>query len=406
LDPGDRARCVERQYLETEVRVNRYQKTLIVLVLLLLGVGLLMVYSTSAIASSGVHQGGSFILRQALWLVMGLVAMCLIMRVDYHYYEKWRLPMLVLAFATLVMVLIPGIAANTNGARRWVRMGPIGFQPSEFCKVALILYMAAILSRKQQRIKEFFNGFVPPVIVLFVAFSLIVCEPDFGTALLIFVVIFAMMFVAGIRLRHVAPLCLVALPIFWYLVVKVPYRLDRILAFTDPWKYSDGIGYHIVQSLIAIGSGGMFGKGLGAGQQKLFFLPERHTDFIYAVLCEETGFVGGVIVLILFGLLLWQGMRIAHRAPDLYGFLVGFGITLMVGLQALVNLAVVTASMPTKGIALPLISYGGSSLFFTLVGMGILLNVAKQGEQPDELRTRGARLLRETDTEYDLDFVE
>jgi cell division protein FtsW len=267
-----------------------------------------------------------------------------------------------------------------NGARRWYRFGLLSFQPSELFKVALCLYMADFFEREQARIKTFFKGFLQPVAIMGLAFALILAQPDFGTALLIAAMTFAMLYIAGIRMIHVLPGALASAPLVVYLVLKVPERIERILAFLNPWQDPQGAGYQVIQSLMALGSGGLFGIGLGNSRQKLLFLPEANNDFVFAIIGEELGLVGCTGVILLFVLLFWYGVRVARRAPDLFSSLLVFGLTLMIGIQAVVNIAVVTCSAPTKGLALPFVSSGGSSLAATMVAMGLILNVASKVE--------------------------
>jgi len=245
--------------------------------------------------------------------------------------------------------------------------------------MCLIVFFAGYLTAYHDRLKEFAHGFAIPMIIVALVFGLIVLEPDFGSAVLAATLAMSMLIVGGVRIGPLALLMLASGPILFRMVFMVPYRLRRLLAFLDPWKDPEGVGYHIIQSLIALGSGGTTGVGIGYSQQKLFFLPEASTDFVFAILGEELGFLGAGLVVLLFMLFVWEGMKVCRRAPDLLGFLLAFGVLFLVGLQAAINVAVVTGSVPTKGLPLPFISSGGSSLFFTMIGMGILLNVAGQG---------------------------
>lgn len=350
---------------------------LLAIAIVLLGLGLVMVASTGPLRNPAALRYRVF--RHTLWLAASFVGLYLAYTVDYHTLRRLSKPLLFCSLATLGAVLVAG--AEVNGARRWFRFGSfMSFQPSEVFKVALCLYMADFLAREQERIRTFLKGFVQPMLIMGVAFLLILMQPDFGTALLIAAVTLGMRFVAGIRLVHVVPALVASLPLLYHLVTKVPYRLARILTFLDPWRDPRGAGYQVIQSLVALGSGGLFGVGLGNSRQKLHYLPEAENDFVFAIVGEELGLVGCTAVLALFGLFVWYGMRVALRAPDLYGSLLAFGLTLTIGLQAGVNIAVVTCSAPTKGLALPLVSSGGSSLVAVMAAVGLIMNVASHVE--------------------------
>jgi len=366
----------------------------------LLGIGLVMVASTAP--ASNPAQARYLVLKHTLWLAASLVALLLAYSVDYHRLRPFTVPLLLASLASLVAVLFVG--ATVNGAKRWFRVGELSLQPSEFCKLALCLYMADFLAREQERIKTFFKGFVQPMLIMGVAFVLILKEPDFGTALLIAMVTFGMLYVAGIRMIHVVPGVIASAPLLVYIAMRMPHVWQRIVTFLNPWAEPQGAGYQIVQSLIALGSGGLTGLGLGNSRQKLLYLPEASSDFVFAIIGEELGLVGAATVVALFALLFWCGLKVARRAPDLYGSLLAFGITFTIGLQAVVNIAVVTCSAPTKGIALPMVSAGGSALVATMAALGLLMNVASHIEAetpPAELgavkltRRKAARATRD-----------
>ena len=340
----------------------------------------LMCIGTVAVFSAGSSLGCSstlmldLALRHSVWVVVALVAMFLGSIIDYHWLLRQSRWLLVLAFIGLVFVLVFG--AKVNGARRWIRIGPLSLQPTELLKIVIVIYMADFLTRSRQRIREFFNGFLPAVMVLGLGFSLIVVQPDFGSAVLMAAVVAGMMFVAGVRWMHALPMFIVAVPILGYLVWVVPYRLRRFLIFLDPWADPLGRGYHIIQSLIALGGGGLLGVGPGAGGQKHGFLPESLGDFILPVIGEEWGFAGCGAILALYAVLLWAGFRICSAAIDKAGSLLALGITLTLGLQAIVNMGVVTSMLPTKGLPLPFVSAGGSAMASLGFAMGMLLNIA------------------------------
>lgn len=350
----------------------------------LLAFGLVMVASTAPVGNPALAR--YLVLKHTLWVAASLVALLVAYSIDYHKLRPFTVPILLASLASLVAVLFFG--ATVNGARRWFRFGELSVQPSEFFKIALCLYMAGFLSKEHERIRTFFKGFLQPTIIMGVAFVLILKEPDFGTALLIAMVTFGMLFVAGIRMIHVAPALLASLPLLGYIAMRMPHVWQRIVTFMNPWADPQGSGYQVVQSLIALGSGGLTGLGLGASRQKLLYLPEANTDFVFAIIGEELGLVGAAFVVALFCLLFWCGLRVARNAPDLFGSLLAFGLTFTIGLQAAVNIAVVTCTAPTKGIALPLVSSGGSAIVATMAGLGLLMNVASHIEAepaPSEL---------------------
>jgi len=290
--------------------------------------------------------------------------------------------MLWIALVALVLVLIPGIGREVSGARRWFRFKFISFQPSEFANLALIIYMADFIARKGDKIKSLFKGFIPPICVLGATALLILIQPDLGTVVALGSVILIMLFVAGTRGSYILSLILCSLPAAYFLVFSVPYRRARIMAFLNPWLDPKGTGFQIIQSQIAIGSGGIFGRGLGHSQQKLFYLPAAHTDFIFSIIGEELGLIGTLGVIILFMIFIQQGLKIIKNAQDKFGYFLALGLVLMISLKAIINIGVSCGLFPTKGLPLPFISYGGSSLLFDMVSLGILINIARCGEYP------------------------
>ncbi|VBB06220.1 cell cycle protein ftsw/roda [Lucifera butyrica] len=347
-------------------------------VLALLGLGVVMVYSSSAVSAYvNYHDSYYFLKRQLIWASLGFLAMIFTMNIDYHLWKSLAKPTLIITLILLVLVLIPGLGKVVNGARRWLGFGSLYLQPSEIAKLSMALFCAESMARNQEKITSFFKGLVPQLLTLLVVFGLILKEPDLGTALAIGGTVFIMLFSAGARISHLASLGFTGCIAIITAIVMEPYRLRRLLAFSDPWADPLNTGYHIIQSLYAIGSGGLFGVGLGRSREKFLYLPEPHTDFIFAILGEELGLIGTVTVVLLFFLFAWRGYRIAISAPDIYGSMLATGLTTMIILQALMNIAVVTASMPVTGIPLPFISFGGSALIFTLAGVGILLNISR-----------------------------
>ncbi len=352
---------------------------LFIVTFVLIGFGLVAIYSTSAIFAQQKFGDSLFFLkRQLLWVSLGLVAMLIAWGVKYELIKSLSKPLLFLTIALLVLVLFPQFGREAGGARRWLRIGAVGFQPSELGKLALILYLSDYLTRKQNKIKSFSRGFFPPMLVLGGMAGLILIQPDLGTVVLLGIVSLILLFVAGIRIIYLGGLVLSSLPALYFLISGVGYRQRRILAFLNPWQHATGAGYQIVQSFLALGSGGVKGVGLGESRQKLFYLPASYTDFIFSIVGEELGFIGTVSLVVLFLVFLWAGIRVAYQSPDLFGYLLGIGITVAISLQAIMNIGVATGSLPTKGISLPFISFGGSSLLFNMMGVGLLLNIARR----------------------------
>ncbi|MFD2212955.1 MULTISPECIES: stage V sporulation protein E [Metabacillus] len=351
---------------------------LVILTLLLLTIGLIMVYSASAVwATYKFDDSFFFAKRQLLFAGVGVIAMFFIMNVDYWTWRTWSKMLIIICFFLLIAVLIPGIGMERNGSRSWIGVGAFSIQPSEFMKLAMIAFLAKFLSENQKKITSFKKGLVPSLGLVFTAFGIIMLQPDLGTGTVMVGTCIVMIFVSGARVVHFAWLGLLGVAGFVALVLSAPYRIKRITSFLDPWEDPLGSGFQIIQSLYAIGPGGLFGQGLGQSRQKFFYLPEPQTDFIFAILAEELGFIGGSLVILLFGLLLWRGVRIALGAPDLYGSFLAIGIITMVAIQVMINIGVVTGLMPVTGITLPFLSYGGSSLTLMLMAMGVLLNVSR-----------------------------
>ena len=343
-----------------------------------------MVFSASAVMARDQHGNGAyFLLRQLLWLVLGLGGMMAMMNMDYR---RLRNPEVIFTALFVVLMMLVGafFLDKAHETHRWIRVGPVNLQPSELAKLAVILYLAWFLEMRRRSdegdINDWKHTLVPALgpVLLFV--GLVVIEPDLGTAVEIFLIAVAMLYVAGLEAKYILFAGLGALPIVYWLIVRVPYRLARFLAFLNPMADPQGHGFQLAQSLIAVGSGGFTGVGLMESKQKLFYLPEAHTDFIFAVLCEELGFIGGAIVLALFAIYAWRGMRSAFKTKDDFGRFAALGITVMIVSQTTINLCVVLGMMPTKGIPLPFISYGGSSLLVMLLATGVLLNISRQAD--------------------------
>jgi cell division protein FtsW len=313
---------------------------------------------------------------------MGLAALFTGRYVNYQRYKSLVYPLLFLSLITLVVVLIPGVGTRVRGAARWLRLGPITIQPSEFAKLAMVFFLAYSLARKQDKMKYFSIGFLPHVIVAGLFIGLIGKEPDFGTAITLAGIVFIMLLVGGVRLAYILGAFIGVASLATLMILRDPKKFNRILSFLDPWKYGQDVGYQLKQSLLAIGSGGLFGLGPGQSRAKLFYLPDAHTDFILAIFSEELGFIGVLLILVLFALLVYRGILLSLRAPDAFGSYLALGLTLLLGLQAGINMGVVTGIFPTKGLSLPFLSYGGSSLMATLLAVGILLNISSQIKRP------------------------
>jgi cell division protein FtsW len=354
---------------------------LFLVVLALLGLGVVMVYSASAILATDRFRDSHFFLKKQLfWALLGLGVMWGVMAVDYRRWRPLVTPLLALAFVLLVLVLVPPFGQSINGTRRWLRWGPISVQPTELAKLALVVYLADFLARRQAAIGNLWRGVLPPLVVTGGVAGLVLLQPDLGSAVAIMGVVLCMIFVAGARVAHLALIGALAVPVMVVAVFTASYRLRRVLTFLDPWADPRGAGFQIIQSYLALGGGGLLGRGLGESKQKLFYLPEPHTDFIFAILGEELGFVGAVATVALFGLLLWRGVRIGLRIADPFGALLAFGVTALLVNQAVVNLGVVVGLFPTKGLPLPFVSSGGSSLLVAMAAVGLLLNVSQRAE--------------------------
>jgi cell division protein FtsW len=359
------------------VSVDRW---LFIVTLLLVFVGLVMVFSASAVmARERFGSEYAFLSKQLLWAVAGLVAMVVTMRVDYRRYKSPALVFSLMGVTTLLLISVFFLDRSHN-THRWIHAGGFSFQPSELAKPVLILFLAYFLESRAKTIDDVRNTLVPAAAPILVFLGLIVLQPDLGTAIACAGIAACILYVAGMRMRYFGYAFAASLPPLYFLIFHVAFRRDRILAFLNPYADRQRAGFHIIQSLIAVGTGGITGLGLMEGKQKLFYLPEPHTDFIFAVTAEELGLLGALLIVSLFAIFLWRGMRVSWRTNDLFGRYLAVGITSMVVLQAFINMSVVLGMMPTKGIPLPLVSYGGSSLFVTLACIGVLLNITKQTE--------------------------
>ncbi len=350
---------------------------------ILICIGIVMIYSASSIYAWEIYKDTSFFLKRHIcFLAIGIILTFLVMLVDYKRFRRFAKPLLLLSLSLLVLVLIPGIGREVFGARRWFRFKFISFQPSELAGIAMIIYIADFIARKGNVIKQFLRGFLVPICVLGLCALLILMQPDLGTTLAIGAVVFIMLFVAGVRWHYLLSVVLASLPVLCILIFSVPYRRMRILAFLNPWSDPKGSGFQIIQSQIALGSGGIFGMGLGHSRQKLFYLPAAHTDFIFSIIGEELGLLGTLGVISLFIIFVLQGLKIIKNANDKFGYFLALGLVSMVSLKAIINIGVSCGLLPTKGLPLPFISYGGSSFIFDMLGVGLLINIARSGEYP------------------------
>jgi cell division protein FtsW len=359
------------------VSVDRW---LFAVTMLLVFVGLVMVFSASAVmARERFGSPYAFLLKQLIWAAAGIVAMVVAMQVDYRRYKNPALVFSFLGVTTLLLISVFFLDRSHN-THRWIHAGGFSFQPSELAKPVLILFLAYFLDGRVRTMDDWRNTLVPAAAPVLMLLGLIVLQPDLGTAIACAGIAACILYVAGMRLRYFGYAFGASLVPLYFLIFHVSFRRDRILAFMNPYAERQKAGFHLIQSLIAVGTGGLTGTGLMEGKQKLFYLPEPHTDFIFAVTAEELGLVGALFVVTLFAIFLWRGMRVSWRTEDLFGRYLAVGITSMVVLQAFINISVVLGMMPTKGIPLPLVSYGGSSLFVTLACVGVLLNITKQSE--------------------------
>jgi cell division protein FtsW len=350
---------------------------LFITTLLLVGIGLVMVFSSSAVTSNIRYDDAYFFFkRQLLWALIGIVCMLVVMKFNYVRIKDLAIPLMVFTLLCLILVITP-LGIDTKGSSRWLGVGIMQFTPSELAKLAMVMFLAKVMEVNLDSMRSFTKGILPYLVFIALVCGLIMLQPDLGTAFAIAGTAFFMMLAAGARWSHLGLIALSGAGVVAAAIALAPYRMQRFIAFLDPWKYPTDEGFQTIQSLYALGSGGLFGMGLGRSRQKFFYLPEQHTDFIFAILGEELGFLGAFLVICLFLLFAWRGFRIAINAPDTFGSLLATGITTMIVFQAAINIGVVSGALPVTGITLPFISYGGSSLLFTLIGVGFLLNISR-----------------------------
>jgi cell division protein FtsW len=368
--PVPRTAAAPRDFFST------FDFTMFLPVLLLVGIGVVMVYSaSSALALKKFGSDTYFLQKQAIYAVMGVLLLLAAYRTPIRTLRHLTYPLVALTFVMLFAVHIPAFGFSAGGATRWLNIGGISFQPAEFARFVLVLYLAYSLSRKQEQLDDFYIGFLPHLIVLGIFSFLIVLQPDFGSVVILGALTWIMMFMGGVPIKHLGLSLLVLFPAAYVFLVVESYRIERIISFFDPWQYAADGGYQIIHSLMAFGSGGIWGKGLGQGYQKLFYLPEPHTDFIFSVIGEELGLMGVLFILVLYGVIVYKGIRIALDAPDMFASLLAGGITFALALQVCVNTGVALALLPTKGLTLPFLSYGGTSLVLNLIAVGVLMKI-------------------------------
>lgn len=368
----------------------RFDPILLIAVMSLVGIGLVMVYSSSAIlAHDKLDDPFYFLKRQSVSAGLGLVAMATAMSLGYRRLARLAYPILVVATGLAILVLIPGVGSAAGGAQRWIRLPGFSLQPAELLKFAWITYLAYSLAKKREKVASFSVGFLPHILIALLLVGLCMMQPDFGSSVTLLFLMFAMLFTAGTKVSYLVGSILLALPLAYHAVSSSQYRMNRILAFLDPWKHRHDLSYQVAESLMSIGSGGVTGLGLGDGRQKLFFLPEAHTDFIFAIIGEELGLVGVTVVVALYAVVIWRGVRAALGASEPFGTYLGLGVTMLFGFQAVVNMCVAMSLLPTKGLTLPFISYGGTSLVVMMGCAGVLLSVSAGAEARAPSRTRG-----------------
>jgi len=361
--------------------MRNIRTSIFVVTLILLAVGVIMIYSSSAIyAYEKMGDSLLFLKRHILFLALGLVLGLASMLFDYRILKNHSKAIITASIIILALVLTPHIGTQIGGARRWFRIWRFSLQPSEMVKLGLIIYLADFLSRKAPNINNILHTLLPLFFVCGVTMGLILLQPDLGTVIVMASFTLILLFFAGIKMEYILALMASSIPVLYFLIFRVPYRMRRIKIFFNPWQDPKGSGFQIIQSFLALGTGGIFGVGLGLSKQKLFYLPEAHTDFIFSIIGEELGLIGTLSVTTLFIVLIWQGMRIVFKTVDIFGRYLALGIVSMIALEVIINIGVTIGALPTKGLPLPFISYGGSALVFHMIAVGLLLNIARERE--------------------------
>lgn len=367
-----------------KINMKSIDYTLLCALLIVLFIGVVMVYSSSsyyALYQQDVYNTDYYFLKEITWSIVGVVGMFITMSIDYHVYKKWTPWIVLITLALLVLVLF--IGADINGAVRWIRLGPLSFQPSELAKYVVVLYLALLIDKRKSKIKKFGEGTIFYLCIAGVFALLILLEKNLSITAIVMMVAFIMILVGGAKLSHLFSLIPVGLAAGLALIFTQSYRMDRLTSFLNPWADPSGDSYQLIQSLYALGSGGIFGVGLGNSRQKALFMPEPHNDFIFAIIGEELGLIGCIVIISIFMFIVIKGTTIAVKSRDNYGFLLGTGIISVIAIQAIINIAVVSGSMPVTGVPMPFISYGGTSLVFNLAAMGILLNISRQSKDEE-----------------------
>ena len=374
--------------------------TVIVAIVFLVSLGLVMVASSSmGIAEDRMGDPFYFIKRQTLLLIPGLVAAVIVYQIPLSFWQQMSGPLMILGFVLLILVLIPGIGKEVNGSRRWINLGILGFQPSELCKVFVMLYMAAYLVRRKEEVRNEWSGFMIPLGIMSLIVLLLLLEPDFGSVVVLMFAVIAVLFLAGVKLQQFIMLMTATVLVAGIVAVSSTYRVKRLVSFTNPWADPFGSGYQLTQSLIAFGRGEWFGVGLGESIQKLFYLPEAHTDFLYSILAEEFGLMGSLLVILTFSVLVYSGMEIGKQSEQrgkLYGAYLAYGLSILIGVQAFINMGVCSGLLPTKGLTLPFMSYGGTSLAISVVMIAFLLRVNFETNNNLQKIAQKKRLLKKT----------
>ncbi|HEX8701057.1 MAG TPA: putative lipid II flippase FtsW [Myxococcaceae bacterium] len=374
----------------------RFDPLLLCAVLALVALGLVMVYSASAILAQDKHGDSLYFLKRQLMAAgMGVVAMAVAMKVGWRKLARLAWPLLIVTLILLVLVLIPGLGTTAGGARRWIRFPGFGLQPAEVAKFAWVVYLSYSLAKKREKVATFSIGFLPHLLLCGVLVGLCMRQPDFGSSVLLVFLLFVLLFAAGTKLSYLVGSVLLALPMAYVAIASSPYRMKRVTAFLDPWAHRHDSGYQVAESLMSIGSGGLTGLGLGDGRQKLFFLPEAHTDFIFAIIGEELGLVGVTLLVALYAVVIWRGVRISLAAPETFGTYLGLGLTSIIAFQASVNMCVAMGLLPTKGLTLPFVSYGGTSLLVLMGTAGVLLSLSANTQGAGNRAARAGTDMRE-----------
>ena len=363
---------------------SSYDIKLLFPVLFLVGIGIVMVYSASSVLALKKYGTGYYFLKkQACFALLGIVVLIICRRIPARFFRPLTYPFMIMAITFLAAIKFTKFGHSVGGSARWLRFGGFTFQPSEFARFTLIVYLAYSLDKKKDKLNDFYVGFLPHILVLGILTALIFIQPDLGAVLILGAITWIMLFVGGGSLKHLFLSFVALLPVIYFFMVSAEYRLKRLLSFMDPWQHPSNEGYQIVHSLMAFGAGGAWGAGIGKGYQKLFYLPEPHTDFIFSVIGEELGLMGVLLILCLYVLIFWRGVWIARNTQDSFGALLAMGLTTAIGLQVCVNMGVTLGLLPTKGLTLPFLSYGGTSLLVNMASIGILMNIAALKPEPN-----------------------